>query len=174
MNDTKEMEKLVKKAIHGNVDAYGELIERHKEYLYRTAYMATKNQDNALDIVSECMLNGFRSIGRLREPAYFKTWLTRILYNAIHDFYKKNPVNDTLEDFQMPEPEQTVSNEERIDLYQAIDCLSEKYRNIVILKYFDELKISEIAYVMDLPEGSVKAYLNRAKTELRQILEEPI
>lgn len=173
MNDAANIERLVKKAIRGNVDAYGELIEMHKDYLYRTAYMAVKNQENALDIVSECMLNGFVSIGKLRQPAYFKTWLTRILYNTIHDFYKKNPVSEPLEVYQVQEPEQSVSKEERMDLYQAINNLSERYRDIVVLKYFNELKISEIAYVLDLPEGSVKAYLSRARTELKQLLEEP-
>ena len=72
----------------------------------------------------------------------------------------------------MPAEEESISIEERMDLYQAIDFLSEKYKNIIILKYFNGLKISEIAYAMDIPEGSVKAYLYRAKTELRHLLEE--
>lgn len=61
-----------------------------------------------------------------------------------------------------------VCKEEKLDLYQAIDLLPEKHRTVVILKYFEDMKISDIAYVMAIPEGSVKAYLHRAKENLKQ------
>ncbi len=60
--------------------------------------------------------------------------------------------------------------EEKIDLYDAIDSLKGHYRTVVILFYFQELKIKEIARVMDIPDGSVKAYLYRAKKQLRSLL----
>jgi len=68
--------------------------------------------------------------------------------------------------------EKDISIEERLDLYQAIENLPEKYRSVIILKYFNELKVSEIAYTMDIPEGSVKAYLARARKDLRIYLKE--
>ena len=162
--------KLVKKAIRGNVDAYGSLFEIYKDYLYRTAFTAMKNEDAAMDAVSDCMLNGFRSIHSLKTPEYFKTWITKILHNAINDYYRKNTLTEPLTDFEFPAAEQKVSTEEQLDLYHAIDLLSDKYKNVIILKYFNDLKINEIAYVMNIPEGSVKAYLSRAKEELRHIL----
>ncbi|MDE6625797.1 MAG: sigma-70 family RNA polymerase sigma factor [Lachnospiraceae bacterium] len=172
MDDSKQLKRLTKKAIHGSAEAYGRLFEYYKKYLYRIAYASTKNEQAALDIVGECILNGFHYIRQLKEPAYFKTWITKILYNSIASYYHNNPENGLLEDFQMSAEEESISIEERMDLYQAIDFLSEKYKNIIILKYFNGLKISEIAYAMDIPEGSVKAYLYRAKTELRHLLEE--
>mgnify|MGYP000441189104 CR=1 FL=1 len=54
--------------------------------------------------------------------------------------------------------------EEKWDLYHAIDRLPERYRSVVIMKYFDDMKISEIARTLDIPEGTVKAYLSRAET----------
>ena len=57
-------------------------------------------------------------------------------------------------------------------MYNAIDSLAEKYKTVVILKFFMEFKLSEIAYIMDIPEGSVSAYLTRAKNELRAYLKE--
>ena len=65
-----------------------------------------------------------------------------------------------------------VSAEERLDLYEAIKRLPEKYRTAVILKYFDGMKQEEVAYVMGIPRGSVSAYLTRAKRELRKYLKE--
>lgn len=172
MDDAKQMEKLASKAIHGNAKAYGQLIEEYKEYLYRTAWLSVKDQEKALDIVGDCILNGFRSIHTLKNPAYFKTWLTRILLNAIQDYYQKNPITEDVDRLQMMATESTVSAEEKMDLHRAIDRLEERYKTVIILRYFDEMKISEIAFVMDIPEGSVKAYLFRAKQDLRRLLKE--
>lgn len=172
MSEDKIRKKQAMKAIHGNAEAYGELIQYYKEYLYRTAMLSVKNQEIALDIVSECILSGFRSIHSLKNPDYFKTWITRVLRNTIADYYRREHYSESMDEMQIAVDESIVSSEEKLDLYQAIDLLSEKYKTVIILKYFDELKISEIAYVMDIPEGSVKAYLNRARAELKRLLVE--
>lgn len=196
----KEEEKLIKKAVRGNVEAYGKLIEINKEYLYRTAYIYTRNEEDSLDLVSECILKGFRSIKKLKEPSYFKTWLTRILINSIRSYQEKQGSLDFMDlsaeaggdleeggdygKFQSVSAENSVnltgkgnkdggiSLEEKMDLCQAVGCLSEKYKTVIVLKYFSELKISEISEVMGIPEGSVSAYLTRAKKELRNYLRE--
>ena len=166
------VKKLAVKAKHGNADAYGRLIEYYKEYLYKTAMLSVKKEEVALDMVGECILNGFRKINTLKKPEYFKTWITRILFNTISDYYRREHFDEDLDNVQIPKLEDVVSNEEKLDLYQAIDLLSEKYKKVIILKYFDELKIQDIAYVMDIPEGSVKAYLHRAKEDLKHLLTE--
>lgn len=175
--EDRQLEKLAIKAANGNAKAYGQLIEYYKEYLYRTAWLMVKNQDKALDIVGECILRGFRSIQTLQKPEYFKSWLTRVLINVAKSDYRKNPDMESLNDKEdwmngASEYEEGISCEERMDLHHAIDLLPEKQRTVIILKYFDEMKIDEIAYVMRIPAGSVKAYLNRARTELRTILKE--
>ncbi|MDO4298756.1 MAG: sigma-70 family RNA polymerase sigma factor [Lachnospiraceae bacterium] len=172
MNSDRQAEKLAGKAIRGNVNAYGQLIEYYKEYLYRTAWLLVKNQEDALDIVSDCILRGFHSIRTLKKPEYFRTWMTRILINSARDYRRRYPETEDIDTIYMAEPEQGISPEEKMDLYRAIDLLPEKYRNVVILKYFDEMKISEIAYALEIPEGTVKVYLSRAKTKLRLLLEE--
>lgn len=170
--DEKQIEQLTVKASRGNAKAYGQLIEYHKEYLYRTAWLSMKNEEKALDVVGECILRGFRFIHTLKTPGYFKTWITRILLNVIQDYYGKNPELESTEELDIAVPVDTVSREEKMDLHQAIDLLPDKYKTVIVLKYFDELKISEIAYVMDMPEGSVKVYLSRARRELRKLLKE--
>lgn len=166
------IEKLAVKAMRGNVKAYGKLMEEYKTYLYRTAFLYVKNQDMALDIVGDCILNGFRKIHTLKSPEYFKTWLTRILINAAKDHLRKVVPMDDYEQIQLAAPPAGISPEEKWDLYEAIDQLPEKYRSVIILKYFEDMKISEISYAMEIPEGSVKAYLSRAREELRRYLKE--
>ena len=160
---------LVKKAVRGSKSAYGELIAEYQVYLYKTAFLYVKNEADSLDAVQECVMRGLLAIGKLKEPQYFKTWITRILLNCIWQG-KKQTQTVALEEYR----EKGVENyliEEKVDLYDDIDSLKEQYKTVVILFYFQELKIKEIARIMEIPEGSVKAYLYRAKKQLRRWLE---
>ena len=160
---------LVKKAVRGSKSAYGELIAEYQVYLYKTAFLYVKNEADSLDAVQECVMRGLLAIGKLKEPQYFKTWITRILLNCIWQG-KKQTQTVALEEYR----EKGVENyliEEKVDLYDAIDSLKEQYKTVVILFYFQELKIKEIAQIMDIPEGSVKVYLYRAKKQMRRWLE---
>ncbi|MDE5939382.1 MAG: sigma-70 family RNA polymerase sigma factor [Lachnospiraceae bacterium] len=160
--------KLVKKAIKGNVSAYGELIAEYQVYLYKTAFLYVKNEADSLDAVQECVTKGMLGIEKLKEPRYFKTWITKILINCIRQD-KKKAQTISLDEYL----ETGIENymiEEKVDLYDAIDSLKDQYKTVVILFYFQELKIREIAQIMDIPEGSVKAMLYRAKKQLRSRL----
>lgn len=164
--------KLVEKAAKGNKEAFGELIIMHQEYLYKLAYMYTKNEQDALDAVQECAMRAMISMDKLREPEYFKTWITRILINSIYRDGKKYRNDILLEDYTAVAPEQEISLEEKVDLYDAIDLLPPTYKTVVILQYFQGMKIKDIAEVMAIPVGSVKAYLYRAREMLRRQLED--
>ncbi len=163
--------KLVEKAAKGNREAFGELIIMHQEYLYKLAYMYTKNEQDALDAVQECAMRAMISMDKLREPQYFKTWITRILINSIYRAQQKYRNSSPFEDYSEAAPEQTLSIEEKTDLYDAIDLLPPIYKTVVILQYFHGMKIKDIAEVMNIPQGSVKAYLHRAKELLRRQLD---
>ena len=102
----------------------------------------------------------------------FRTWITRILINVSKDYYRHEYHFAQSFDEEAQYPSEGVSAEERLDLYEAIKRLPEKYRTAVILKYFDGMKQEEVAYVMGIPRGSVSAYLTRAKRELRKYLKE--
>lgn len=164
---------LVKQAVRGNEKAFEALMEQYKTYLYRVAFGHCRNEENALDAVQECVTLAYLHIRKVHSPQYFGTWLTKILINVIRRQQKKSiPSADTsLEELQIAAKEKGVSPEERMDLYRAIDRLPENYRTIIILKYFNDVRISEIARIMDLPEGSVKGFLHRARGLLREDLE---
>lgn len=164
--------KLADMAAKRDREAFGELIVMHQEYLYKLAYMYTKNEQDALDAVQECAMRAMIAMDKLRSPQYFKTWITRILINSIYQAKKKSRNNRLFEEYSEAAPEPQVSIEERADLFDAIDLLPPTYKTVVILQYFQGMKINDIARVMDIPAGSVKAYLFRAKKALKNQLRE--
>lgn len=165
--------KLVKKAIKGDSDAYTELIKLHKEYLYKIAYSYVKNEQKALDILQECTYKGLLNISKLNNAKFFKTWITRVLINVAINYNKKEEnivyLDETLEPTY---DKKSISIEEKLDLYDAIDVLRENYKMVIILKYFNDMTIEEIAIIMDIPVNTVKSNLRRSKEELRQLLME--
>lgn len=88
-NQNKEHLKLVRQAVRGNPEAYGRLISEYQEYLYKMAFLYMRNQEDALDLVGSVVLKGYQNIHRLKNPEWFKTWLTRILINLAVDEKKK-------------------------------------------------------------------------------------
>lgn len=164
--------RLVERAVKGNKNAFGELIVKYQEYLYKLAFMYTKNEQDALDAVQECAMRAMISIDKLKEPRYFKTWITRILINSVYQSQGKNKNYAVFEEYKEAACEEGISIEERTDLYDAIDLLPPVYKTVIILQYFQGMKIKEIAAVMGIPEGSVKGYLSRAKAVLRNSLKE--
>lgn len=168
----REVKRLIRKSMHGSFQAFGQLIHLYQDYLYRMAYIYMKNEDDALDVVQDCILTAYEAVGGLQKPEYFRTWLTRILINCALKARRDRCRMVCMEEV----PEQTTGSdlhiEEKCDLYHAVDRLPEQYRTVVILKYYNDMKISEISEIMDIPEGSVKSYLFRAKRELRTCLQE--
>ncbi len=164
---------LIKRAIRGNDRAFEVLMEQYKVYLYRVAYCHCKNQEDALDAVQECVTAAYLNIGKVHSPEYFRTWLTKILIHAVQKEKKKAALRAEVpfEEGWERTAEEGILPEERMDLYHAIDALPQKYRSIIILKYFNDFKISEIAQVMEMPEGTVKGFLSRARKMLKERLE---
>ncbi len=159
---------LVKKAMRGNPKAFGELVRQEQDYLYRMAFLTTRQEDDALDAVQDGILKAYQSLKSLRDPAYFKTWITRIVINTATDICRKRRPGAPLEEAGvLPAPE-SLSAEDRMDLYDALERLPEKYRDVVQLKYFDGLTIREIAQQTGSPEGTVSAQLSRAVKLLRK------
>lgn len=162
----------VKKAIKGDKAAFSYLIKEHKSYLYKTAFMYVKNEDKALDIFQETIAKAIANIHKLKNPTYFKTWITRILINAAYDMNKNKIELNGIEENTLIYASEDISIEERLDLYEAVDLLRDNYKTVIILKYFNDIKTKEIAIIMNIPENTVKTFLSRAKYELKNILKE--
>lgn len=172
MNKDEKRLRLVKKAIRGNADAYGQLILEQQGYLYKMAFLYMKNQEDALDVVGTTVLKGYQNIRSLKNAEHFKTWLTRILINAANDAQRKIVYYSDISEVQISERHKGVSLEEQCDIHEAIEQLPEKYRTVIILKYFSEMSVNEISFVVGAPEGTIKAYLSRARDLLKEYLKE--
>ncbi|MGL5314200.1 MAG: sigma-70 family RNA polymerase sigma factor [Peptostreptococcaceae bacterium] len=158
----------VKKAIKGDEKAFIDLIEQQKEKLYKIAYAYVKNEQDALDIVQETVYKAYVSIDSLKNPKYFNTWLTRILINISINMLNKNKKVVYLEEETLMEDSTTMcSSEDKLDILEELNKLDEKYRDVIILKYFDDLTVNEIARVLEIPIGTAKTYLNRGLSRLR-------
>ncbi|MGM0877983.1 MAG: sigma-70 family RNA polymerase sigma factor [Bacillota bacterium] len=164
-------DKLIKRAKKGDKKAFSKLVELEQTKLYRTAYLYTKNKDDALDIVQETIFKALISIEKLREPKFFSTWITKILINTSLDFLKKKK-KVVMIDFELAEPYKEDEIDDRIDLYHAIDKLNERHKTIIILKYYQDQSIKQIADLLELPEGTVKSNLHRAIQALKTTVKE--
>ncbi|WP_315674016.1 sigma-70 family RNA polymerase sigma factor [Clostridium sp. 19966] len=117
------------------------------------------------------------NISGLKNPQFFKTWITKILINcAVAKLRKSNKIIYTNEYENMNDGNDISENEfdisKNIDLYNAIDRLNIKYKNIIILKYFQDMTISQISKLLNYPEGTIKVYLRRALKKLKIELKE--
>lgn len=159
----------------GDDSAFYELLSERKSQLYKTAFAYVKNKEEAMDIVSETVYKAYISIKKLKEPSLFNTWLTRILINTSLDSINKNKRAVSFEENVSSDTLMiTVDNEEIIDIKVAVDRLQGKYKTIVILKYFQDMTLVEIAKTLQCPLGTVKTMLYKALGELRLDLKEEL
>ncbi|EMI14820.1 sigma factor [Bacillus stratosphericus LAMA 585] len=169
VNEMKQV-RLIKKAQKGNVPAFETLMLMYQERLYKTAFLYTRNKEDSLDAVQETVMKAFKHLSGLKEPAYFSSWLTRILIHTIFAMKKKQ--QDVVPFEQHHESvERHDFLEDKLDLKNALDVLDEQYQLVIQLFYFQDYSISMISEQMGVPEGTVKTHLYRARKLLKQTLE---
>lgn len=165
----------IKLAQKGDDNAFYELLSERKGQLYKTAFAYVKNKEDALDIVSDTVYKAYISIKNLKEPNFFNTWLTRILINnSLDSINKKGRALPLKENVSSDTRIISKDDEQIIDLKVAVDKLSGKYKTIVILKYFQDMTLVEIAKILQCPLGTVKTNLHKALGELRLDLKEEL
>lgn len=163
-------ELLIIKSQHGDDFAFEKLIDSYEEYLYKMAFLYVKNDQDALDIYQETVLKAYLNISKLKNTSSFKSWITKILINNIYSIYKD--FNIVAYDFN----ENIIGEcsyidiEERLDLYDAIDILEEKYRTSIILQYFYDLTIKQISEITSTNESTIKTNIRRGKIKMYDIL----
>lgn len=143
-------------------------IIENREAHYRLAYSYVRNKDTALDIVQDSIFKALKSIDRLEEITYLKTWFYRIIVNTSIDFIRKHQrvtvMDDQVLGLHLPQLEDEMTD---MDLQDAIDQLPPKYKTLIILRFFEDLKIEEIATITDQNINTVKTRLYRALKKLR-------
>jgi RNA polymerase sigma-70 factor (ECF subfamily) len=178
---------LIEKSQKGDRSAFNQLISKHTERAYQFAHRLTRSPEEASDIVAEAFVRVFRALDRFKGDSSFTTWLYRIETNCFLDMKKKvrsRPVasldaflqtEDGEMSFQVedlaPSPyEHTEHNERMTAMEQAVAELAE-YQRAMIVMYHGEMKsYEEMAEILQVPIGTVKSRLNRARLALRSRL----
>lgn len=143
-------------------------ITENKEDFYRLAYSYVKNKEDALDIVQESIKKAILTKGSIRDAKSIKSWFYRIVVNTSLDFLRKRKrvtfVDDETLDFYSSGKEDVYKH---LDLEKSIDELPVKYRSIIVLRFFEDLKIEEVAQVLGEKESTIKTRLYKALDMLR-------
>ena len=146
-----------------------ELILASYESMYRLAYSYVRNQDDAMDIVQESAYKAIKSAGALRHPENLKTWLWRIVINASLDFLRKKKNEPACQEFSEPAAEDTYTD---FDTLEALNILDEREKAVVVLRFFEDQKLEDIARILNENTNTVKTVLYRSLKKLKVRLAE--
>ncbi|GFN34076.1 sigma-70 family RNA polymerase sigma factor [Paenibacillus xylaniclasticus] len=165
---------LVKRAQQGDEEAYVELFGQHEAHIYRTAYVYLGNQEDALDVVQETAYRSFKSIGRLKEPQYFRTWLIKIAISCSIDLLRKRNKEAQWRSEYWTDLKAGDDGDLplAISLKDMIETLDEEEKHVVILRFYYDMTIREAAELLRIPLGTGKTLLYRALRKLRIRVEE--
>ena len=168
-------EELIRCSQAGDRDAFELLLERHRTALARTAYLVTRDREAIQDIMQEALIQIWRDLHSYRPYGSFKAWMLKITLNKARKHYRKKRVETvpletaTEVSGNAERPEEIVEREEQTHrLRQALDLLTTDHREVLILRYYNELTVPEIAKVLGCREGTIKSRLSRAHRRLKQ------
>ncbi|MFZ4102062.1 MAG: RNA polymerase sigma factor [Sphingobacterium thalpophilum] len=177
---------LVLRAKDGDQKAYTALMQRYTDSVYFLALKIVNNKDDAMDLTVETFAKAFENIEKYKPDFAFSTWIFKIATNNCIDFVRKKRLkvvslqslteeNRDERQFYMISntlnPEETsIKKEESENLKNILEHLPQRYRTLIILKYYDEKSYEEISQQLDLPLGTVKAQLSRARELMSNIM----
>lgn len=182
-----EERELIRQCKNGQMSCYNELIKLHEENLYKYCYHITMNEQAGQDLFQETWIKVMGKIHQYKEAYSFKSWLITIARNTYLDQYRKMKrrgryemdfKDDAYKRFIMEsvsseqETETLITNKETSDhLIRALNKLKVKFREVLVLYYFQELTMKEISLIVKVPEGTIKSRLHKAKKLLEKELE---
>ena len=178
MRDAMEDEAAVDRVLQGDPDAFAVIVRRWKAPLINLAYRFCGDRGRAEDMAQEAFLQSFRSLGQWRRDAAFSTWLFAVATNLYRREVRRIPPRTvSLEDIVTPSAPgdadtRLVEKERRRAVRNALRALPPKYRDALLLFYFQAHDVAATASILGLPEGTVKARLSRGRTLLGRKLRE--
>lgn len=179
--------KIIESCLLGNTKMFSQLIDKYKNMVYNLAYrMSNNNSQEAEDISQEAFLRAYQSLVRFNPSYKFSTWLYQITLNIIRDKFKKKQLDPVSLDAPAKiadaefypqlvdlatNPEQIITRREDSQrILQALHSLPLKYREVIVLRYLQDLSYTEIGNILELSPGTVKVRLHRAREQLKKML----
>jgi len=156
----------------GDNEAFSRLIEQVKVKLYKTGMAILKNDEDTCDAIQETLINVYKNLNTLKDSKYFSTWIIRILINKCYDIMKKKQKIVYLNEKMQVESDtyyQIYASESSLE--RILNKIDDDLRNVTVLYYYDELHVNEISDILNIPEGTVKSRLSRARNAIYEILE---
>ena len=152
---------------------FSEQIRDREAAMYALAMSYMKQEDDALDCMQQSILKAYEHLDTLRDPEKFRPWIYGILINCCKDELRRKKRAGVSEEQaeDRPAPEAPVSTETKQVLWNAVDRLSEPYRTVLILFYYEDLPTADIAAAMDTRPATVRKQLERARELLKAELE---
>ncbi len=159
----------------GDQEAFAKLIEEYKLPIYKTARAILKDEDDVCDAIQDTALSIYKNIKNLKNEKYFKTWVIKITINKCYDIITKNRLNnEKIEKVKFYDEEVHNSFDRDIviktDLETALSGLEEELRITTVLYYYNDLSVAEISNILEIPKGTVKSRVYRAREKLYEIL----
>ena len=185
---SREDDVLVQRAIGGDERAYGDIVEKYQRALYYHILKMVRNQNVIDDLVQEVFVKAFDNLHSYSTDYAFSTWLYRIATNHTIDYLRKKklktlsidePVKTREGDMHMELPDEDMATDRRVIrkersniIRDAIENLPPKYRKVIQMRHMEEKSYQEIAQILDLPLGTVKAHIFRARELLYKALKD--
>lgn len=160
----------------GDQEAFAELIEEYKLPIYKTAKAILKDEDDVCDAIQDTCLSIYKNICNLKNEKYFKTWVIRITINKCYDIISKHKLNNEKIIKMQSDVSEVQSNFDsniiaKTDLERAMDLLEEDLKLVTVLYYYNDMSVSDISETINIPKGTVKSRIYRAREKLHQILD---
>jgi len=184
---TEPSRELIRNAQQGDPDALTQLIYSQQHYVYSIAMSVLKNAEDAADLTQEAFIRLFRTLPQYNGESRFTTWLYRLVVNlgrdelrrrgrqvpvaCTDDTQEQDPLSSVADDDRWNDPVESLDSLEiRQRVREALDELEEHYRLVLTLYYFEDMKYSDIAEVLDVPLNTVKSHIRRGKERLADLL----
>ncbi|KAA3617709.1 MAG: RNA polymerase sigma factor [Calditrichaeota bacterium] len=170
---------LINKTLANNLSAYDELMQRYERLVYTISFGFGKNKENALDITQNVFIKCYQKLSTFKAKSSFKSWLTKISYNegvnwvrSNQKFSKHESIDEHLDlpSIALSNEDEYLAKENKSQLLRSLYNLNTRYRLAVVLRYFEEQSIKEIAETLQCSEGVVKNMLFRSLQKLKENL----
>jgi len=167
---------LIARYLTGDVDAFDELVRAHEDRVFSICLRILRDRDAALDATQDTFLTVFRKADRYREQAAFSTWLYRVTVNTCYDHLRKRkrhperPLPETHDPIDPTTDGAFTGVELRPEIEAALDDLAPDFRAVVVLVDMEGLPLDTVATALDVPVGTVKSRLFRARRRLAERL----